>query len=208
MFIVGYSRSFIPPQILSRLGKAVFNKKACWLKFNVGSEAFEEYLLITNERVVKLECIKGQQSLCQVDDMSRLSSVCNNLAERMKWSTSSSMELPALMLSRCQFERVLRHLDELNMEEVMAELLKSCQDEAGVIALARCLKMKRVQGNITFLMANEEEWEEQSAQFIISHSMNWLIRSSTKDDEDWLIASLMSNDKLHELMMMWFRQSN
>ncbi|GGH18318.1 hypothetical protein [Paenibacillus segetis] len=207
MFIAEYSRSFIPPQIWSRLGKAVSNKKACWLKFSVGNEGFEEYLLITNERVVKLERIEGQQSLCQVDDMGRLSSMCSNLAKRMKWSTSSSMELPALTLSRSQFDRVLRHSDELNMEEIMMELLKSCPDEAGVIDLARCLKLKRVQGYFTFLMANGEEWEGQRAQFIICHSMNWLVRSSTKEDEDWLIASPMSKVKLQELMIMWLRQS-
>ena len=208
MLIVEHSPSIIPPQIRSRLGKTMYNKKACWLKFSVGSNDFEEYLLTTNDRIVKLERIEGQQSLCQVDDMGRLPSVCSNLVKRMKWSTSSSMELPALMLSRCQFERVLKHLDELNMEEIMAELLKSCQDEAGVIALARCLKLSRAQGNFTFLMANGEEWEEQSAQFIICHSMNWLIRSSTKDDEDWLIATPMPKIKIQEMMMMWFRQSN
>lgn len=93
---------------------------------------------------------------------------------------------------------------------MVAELMKSCQhevqDEAGIVALARCMKSKRAQGNITFYISNRDEWQGQSTQFMNDHSTNWLIRSSTHDDEDWLIAAPMPKEKFEEMLVQWFRQ--
>lgn len=209
MLIVECSPLITPPHILSRLADASRSKLACWVNYSIGRENFEEYLQITNGRVVKVERLQEQNLLCQVDDMGRLNSVCSSLAERMKWNSrsSGSGELPALMLSKRKFEQVLSHSDDLGMEEIMAELLGSYDDKAGVVALARCLKMKRCQGNITFYNAKKNKWEGQSAQFINDHYMSWLIRSSTKDDEDWLIATPMPKEKFQDMMITWFRQS-
>lgn len=209
MLIVECSPLITPPHILSRLADASQNKLACWVKYSIGRENFEEYLQITNERVVKVERLQEQNLLCHIDDMGRLNSLCSSLAERMKWNcrSSGSGELPALMLSKRKFERVLSHSDDLCMEEIMAELLNSGNDKAAVVALSRCLKKKRCQGNITFYNTKKNTWEGQSAQFINDHYMSWLIRSSTKDDEDWLIATPMPKEKFQDMMITWFRQS-
>lgn len=113
MLTVDCSPLITPPHILSRLAIAQHTNKVCWVKYSVGTENFEEYLQMSNDRIVKLERIEEKNSLCQVDDRGRLTTVCSSLAERMKWISRSHGELLALMLSRRQFERVLHRSDEL-----------------------------------------------------------------------------------------------
>ncbi|WP_410769144.1 hypothetical protein [Fontibacillus sp. BL9] len=196
----------ITQQMFSSLAAVLFSDKACWMKYKTGTQSFEEFLHITNERVVALERLQENSSLHRVDEIGCVSEACGMLAGKMKWNRRTPGELPALMLSRRQFAEIVARLDELEMEEILSELSKVSDDQEGIIALAKCLKTSVSQGDLRFFTRKGEQWESQSAQFINNHHMNWLIRSSSREDEDWLIATPTPNEKFQEMLQLWFRQ--
>ncbi|MUG45668.1 hypothetical protein [Paenibacillus woosongensis] len=196
----------VPMHVMSRLVAASLADKACWVKYRAGTETYEQFLHIADECVVKVERSKDNPALHQLDEISEVRNVCGSLAGKMMWNAHCPGELPALMLSRRQFAEVIRQLDDLDMEDVMVELLKITDDQEGVISLANCLKTHVAQGDIRFFAWNGDQWESQHAQFINNHSINWLFRSSTKADEDWLIATPTQKDQFQEMLLHWFRE--
>lgn len=196
----------VPVHVMSRLVAASLAEKACWVKYRTGTETYEQFLHIADEYVVKVERSKDNPALHQLDEISEVHHVCGSLAGKMMWNAHCPGELPALMLSRRQFEEIVRQLDYLDIEDVMVELLKISDDQEGVISLAKCLKTQVAQGDIRFFAWNGDQWESQHAQFMNNHSINWLFRSSTKVDEDWLIATPTQKDQFQEMLLHWFRE--
>ncbi|WP_055108359.1 hypothetical protein [Paenibacillus ihumii] len=199
-------RLTVPMQVMSRLAAASLAEKACWVKYRTGTETYEQFLHIANECVVKVERSKDCLALHQLDEISEVRSVCGSIVGEMMWNAQCPGELPALMLSRRQFEEIVRKLDYLDIEDVMVELLKITDDQEGVISLAKCLKTHVAQGDIRFFSWNGDGWESQHAQFMNNHTINWLFRSSTKAEEDWLIATPTQKDQFQEMLLHWFRK--
>lgn len=196
----------VPMPVMSPLVAASLAEKACWVKYRTGTETYEQFLHIADECVVKVERSKDNPALHQLDEISEVHHICGSLAGKMMWNAHCPGELPALMLSRRQFEEIVRQLDYLDIEEVMVELLKLTDDQEGVISLAKCLKTQVAQGDIRFFAWNGDQWESQHAQFMNNHSINWLFRSSTKVDEDWLIATPTQKDQFQDMLLHWFRE--
>ncbi|RCX17071.1 hypothetical protein DFP94_110133 [Fontibacillus phaseoli] len=196
----------ITQQMFSSLAAVLFSDKACWMKYQTGTQTFEEFLHITNERVVALERLPENSSLHRVDEIGCVSEACGMLAGKMKWNRRTPGELPALMLSRRQFAEIVAHLDKLELEEILSELSKVSDDQEGIIALAKCMKTSISHGDLQFFARKGERWESQRAQFINNHHMNWLIRASSREEEDWLIATPTPNEKFQEMLQLWFRQ--
>ncbi|MNJ66194.1 hypothetical protein D3C77_622520 [compost metagenome] len=84
--------------------------------------------------------------------------------------------------------------------------MKLTDDHEGVISLAKCMKTRVAQGDIRFYAWNGERWESQHASFINNDTINWLIRSSTKLDEDWLIATPTPKALFQEMLLQWFKE--
>lgn len=196
----------VPMPILSSLVAVSLAEKACWVKYRTGTETYEQFLHIADEYVVKVEKSKDNPTLHQLDEISEVHHVCGSLAGKMMWNAHCPGELPALMLSRRQFKEIVRQLDYLDIEDVMVELLKITDDQEGVISLAKCMKTNVAQGDIRFFAWNGDQWESQHAQFINNHSINWLLRSSTKVDEDWLIATPTQKNQFKEMLLHWFKE--
>lgn len=192
--------------VLSQISAASLAERACWVKYKTGSDTFEEYLHITDERIVKVERKEEDLAIHHVDDMNGVYRVCGALAGKMKWNDRVSCELPALMLSKRQFEDIVSQADALPMEQITTELAKITDDREGSTALAKCLKTCVAKGDIRFYVWNGHTWDTQNAQFINNDQMNWLIRYSTKDDEDWLIATPTPKQTFQDMLQMWFRQ--
>ncbi len=195
----------ISQEMFSSLAALLFSDKACWMKYKTGTQLFEQFLHITDERVVTLERLHDDPSLHRVDEIGGVSKACEVMAGKLKWNLHTPGELPALLLSRRQFEDIVQHLDELELDEILSELAKVSDDQEGIIALAKCMKSSVSQGDLRFYARQGESWERQSAQFINNHHMNWLIRSSSREDEDWLIATPTPSEKFQEMLQHWFQ---
>lgn len=196
----------IPQEMFSRLAALLFSDKACWMKYKTGTQINEEFLHITNERVVTLERMPEDPTLHRMDEIGEVNKACGVLAGKLKWNMHTPGELPALLLSRRQFEEIVKHLDELEMDDILAELSKVSDDQEGIIALAKCMKTSVSHGDLRFYARHGENWERQSAKFINNHHMNWLIRTSSREDEDWLIATPTPSEKFQEMLQHWFQQ--
>ncbi|AZK47686.1 hypothetical protein [Paenibacillus lentus] len=196
----------VPMNVMSSLVAVSLAEKACWVKYRTGTETYEQFLHIADEYVVKVEKSKDNPTLHQLDEISEVHHVCGSLAGKMMWNAHCPGELPALMLSRKQFEEIVRQLDYLDIEDVMVELMKFTDDQEGVISLAKCMKTNVAQGDIRFFSWNGDQWESQHAQFINNDSINWLLRSSTKVDEDWLIATPTQKHQFKEMLLHWFKE--
>lgn len=193
-------------EVFSSLSAVLFANKACVMRYKAGAQTFEECMHITDERVVTMERLHQDSSLHRVDEIPCVRQACGMLAGKMKWNCHTPSELPALMLSRRRFNEIIDRLDELDIAEIMSELSKVSDDYEGLIALAKCMKTSVAQGDLRLYVRNGEDWESQSARFINNHHMNWLIRASTSEDEDWLIATPTPNEKFQEMLQSWIQQ--
>ena len=146
-----------------------------------------------------------RQYLCATDTKKIELTECEAFAEKMYWSHCSIGDIPALTFSKHKFDEILRCFDELHSEDIIRALLQTCQDEAGVISLVRCMKNAKSKGTIFMCAAQKNSWKQQQFSFICSQSMNWIIRSSSVADEDWLIASPMSRQTFVEMLLLWYQ---
>ncbi|MEF2966075.1 hypothetical protein V3851_09545 [Paenibacillus sp. M1] len=190
----------------SGLAPLLFADKACWMKYKTGTGIYEESLLVTDEKVMAMELWQGEPALHRVDEIGGVKEACGILADKLKWNRRTPEEIPALLLSKRQFEDIHSRADELDMEEIMEELSKISDDQEGIIALAKCMKTSVSQGDLRLFARHGMKWECQSAQFMNNHHLNWLIRASSREDEDWLIATPTPQEKFHEMLQHWFQQ--
>lgn len=196
----------LPLHVMNDLTAASHAGKACRLIYSTGKRTYMEYLHITGEQVIKVERLHGGTPGFLMDRTAGGRQICGALAGKMKWNTRTPAEMPALMMSRKQFEAAVCQADELNMDRMMALLVEMTDDEEGGIALAKCIKTCLSQGDIRFYAKHGDTWDMQNMQFINNDHMNWLIRCSTKDDEDWMIATPTPRQNFQEMLLLWLRQ--
>ncbi|WMT39081.1 hypothetical protein RE628_16370 [Paenibacillus sp. D2_2] len=197
----------ISAQLLITLCHIFLAKKAYLHQYILNGREYEEFLYIHEEKVIRIECLKsdeGQYRLTylNIDD--------NELVQSFgctEQKLQNPGELPALMLSRSQFEEMISRSSELSTEELIQQLSNTTDDQEAVIALARCIKSNTSKGLLRFYIWNHNTWEVQCVQYMCNHHVNWLIRSSANHDEDWMIATPTSMEKIQEMIKDWLTES-
>ncbi|AWB44412.1 hypothetical protein DCC85_09350 [Paenibacillus sp. CAA11] len=197
----------MPAHVFSRVAIAGLAERACWVRYKNEAEEFKGYVHITDERVVESSKESETSTTYRLRELGNVQEACASLVERMKWRDESPADLPALLLSKKQL-RELYQLPELQLEQVSSELAKSTGDVEGSWALAKCLCQRKAEGELQLSVWDGEQWETQGAAFIVGETMNWLLRMSMKDEEDWLIATPATRQQLHDMLLVWFEHQS
>lgn len=199
-------RLSLPLHVMDDLTAAAAADKACRLTYACGKRSYEEYLHISGDQVIRLERFTGDADGFIIERTIGGKQLSGSLAGRMKWNSRTPGELPALMMSKKQFDAAMSQAGELDSNRLAALLAEMTGDEEGSIALAKCMKAPLAHGEIRFYANRGECWEMQQMQFMNNSHMNWLIRFSAKDDEDWMIATPTPRQQFQEILLKWFRQ--
>lgn len=163
-----------------------FEGKICEACYELKGSEFRQYLYASKKNRIELE-------------------ECEDFADIMLWSNCTIGDIPALTFSKHKFDEILCSFDEMHSEDIIETLLESCQDEASVISLVRCMKNATSIGTIFMCAWQSNSCDQQQFSFICSQSMNWMIRSSTVAEEDWLIASPMSRQTFVDMLLLWYQ---
>ncbi|MBE9913131.1 hypothetical protein G8C92_03640 [Paenibacillus donghaensis] len=196
----------MPPKVFSRVAIASLAERSCWIRYRRNDEIFEGYLHATNERVVQV-CKSDKDFQYDLDELGTVEEACSRLAEDMDLKEYVTVDTPALLLSKRKFGELYSLASELSLEELGDELAAATNDLEGSIALARCLKFRTVEGELHLSTWTGSGWETQSAAFVVSDSMNWLVRMSISGDQDWLTASPASKQQFQDMLLLWLKQS-
>ncbi|MBM6997185.1 hypothetical protein IM700_016115 [Paenibacillus sp. DXFW5] len=200
-------RLSLPQHVLDDLVVASASGKACRLTYTCGKRSYEEYLHIAGDQVIRLERLVEEACGLSIERTNGGKPLSGALAGRMKWNSRTPGELPALMMSKKQFDTVKNQTGELDRNQLAALLADMTGDVEGSIALAKCIKTPLAQGEIRFYAYSGECWELQQMQFMNNTHMNWLIRYSAKDEEDWMIATPTPRQQFQEILLKWFHQA-
>lgn len=195
----------MPPHIFSRVAIAGLAKRACWVRYSYGENAYEGYFHITDEKVVEVVKMEGS-STYRLEELGSVEEACEWLVERMMWTSNGPAEIPALTLSRKQFNELYQGRLELDLSHINKLLVRTSDDVEGALELAKCLKSCTAEGEFQLSVWDGQEWETQGAAYIVSEAMNWLIRKSRKQDEDWLIAILTTREQFQDMLLLWLKQ--
>ncbi|MBW4841182.1 MAG: hypothetical protein KZY74_17460 [Paenibacillaceae bacterium] len=199
-------RLSLPQHVLDDLIVASAASKACQLTYTCGRRSFEEYLHIAGDRVIRLVRWAGEADGFTIERTNGGKPLSGALAGRMRWNSRTPGELPALMMSKKQFDMVMSQTREMDLHRLAALLAEMTGDVEGSIALAKCMKTPLAQGEIRFYANRGDGWEIQQMQFMNNTHMNWLIRFSAKDDEDWMIVTPTPRQQFQEILLKWFQQ--
>jgi hypothetical protein len=194
------------PDVFARVAIAGFAERACWVRYEHQEEAFEGYLHITNEKVVEVAREAERNAIFTLKELGDVGEASGQLVERMKWRVESPSDLPALLLSRRKFNELYENSSAMDLEELSNELSQSTGDIEASWALAKCLKDRVCEGELQLSIWNDEGWESQGAAFIVGQSMNWLIRMSVRDEEDWLVATPATKKQFQDMLLLWLEQ--
>lgn len=193
-------------QVFSQVAIAGLAERACWVRYTNEDDSFEGYLHVTDEKVVEVRKISESSREYQLVEIGNVRQASDSLVNRMKWNTESPENMPALLLSRRQFNELYENSEHLSVEDISTELAESTDDHEGALALAKCLKTRVSDGELQLSVWSGNDWETQGAAFVVNETMNWLIRMSTKDDEDWLIATPTTREQFQNMLLMWFER--
>lgn len=200
------ARISLPQHVLDDLTAASAAVKACWLTYTCGKQTSEEYLHITGNQIIRFRRLPGKINRLFVERITEGKQLSVLLAGRMKWNSRTPGELPALMMSRKQFDAALSQARELELNRLATLLADMTNDEEGSIALAKCMKSPLAHGDIRFYANCGGRWEIQQMQFMNNPQLNWLIRCSAKDEEDWMIATPTPRQQFQKILLKWFRK--
>lgn len=197
----------LPLHVSTCLTAAFLAGKACWLNFRAGTKKYEQYLYLAGKQMVKVERLHEESPRLLLESAGGMQQWCEDLTLKMRWnSRTPRVELPALMMSRRRFEELAGQMDKLDLEKLTGALTALTNDEEGSIALARCLKAPLAQGEMRFYAKAGDAWELQTVHFLNNEHINWLIRFSANEEEDWLIATPTPRHQFQDMLHMWFRQ--
>lgn len=180
--------------------------KSCWFNYHTDLHHYEEFLHVSGEQLVIVKSLNGAPPDRMTSRIDMVQQICKSLAGRMKLNTRTPGGLPALMMSRNQFQHILRQSEYMDLEQLTTSLSEMTDDVESTIALARCIKKPMAHGEIRLFTRTKGGWDVQNAQFMNNVHMNWLIRFSTKTDEDWLIATPTPKAKFLEMLQLWLMQ--
>ncbi|HEY2491439.1 MAG TPA: hypothetical protein VGI33_00660 [Paenibacillus sp.] len=197
----------MPPAVFSRVAIAGLSECACWLKYSHHGETFEGYLHVTNERVVQVCKCEPNSSYYRLDELGTVDEVCGKLVEELGFKEGFPTEVPALFFSQHKFDELYENSLSLDLETLCDQLAEATDDVEGAIALAKCLQFRSHEGEMHLSVWDGQEWETQSAAFLVNDSMNWLIRKSMSGDQDWIIASPTSKNQFQDMLLGWLKQS-
>lgn len=197
----------MPPVVFSRVAIAGLSERACWLKYSHHGKTFEGYLHVTNERVVQVCKCETNSSCYRLDELGTVDEVCSKLVEELDFKEGFPTEVPALFFSQHKFNELYENSLSLDLETLCDQLDEATDDAEGSIALAKCLRFRTLEGEMHLSLWNGQEWETQSAAFLVNDSMNWLIRKSMAGDQDWIIASPTSKNQFQDMLLSWLKQS-
>ncbi|WP_138493878.1 hypothetical protein [Paenibacillus pinistramenti] len=193
-------------EVFARVAIAGFAERACWIRYEHDEETFEGYLHVTNEKVIEVARGGENGDIYRLRELGNVEQTSISLVDRMKWRTDSLSDLPALLLSRRKFNELYKQSGAMDLEQLSNELFKSTGDIEASWALAKSLKNKISEGELQLSIWNEEGWESQGAAFIVGPSMNWLIRMSLRDEEDWLVATPATRRQLQDMLLLWLEE--
>ncbi|MCM3699025.1 hypothetical protein [Paenibacillus macerans] len=197
----------LPLHVSTCLTAAFLAGKGCWLNFRAGTKAYEQYLYMAGKQMVKVERLHEESPRLLLESSGGMQQWCEDLTLKMKWNSHTPhVELPALMMSRSRFGEIISQMEKLDLEKLTRTLTALTNDEEGSIALARCLKAPAAQGELRFYVKSGGSWDLQTVHFLNNDHINWLIRFSTKPEEDWLIATPTPRSQFQDMLHMWFRQ--
>ncbi|WP_440118923.1 hypothetical protein [Paenibacillus sp. QZ-Y1] len=194
------------PTVFSRVAIAGLSDRACWIRYTYSGKSYESYVHCTDERVVEVCRVADEPDSFRLCDLGNVREAIDVLIQRMKWSSHSPVEKPALMCSKKKFYDVMNDVKNKVVETVADELGQETSDPDGSLALARCLVNKESEGELRLLVWNGEGWNSQSAAFAASPVSNWLFRMSTAASDDWLVAALTTREQFHEMLLNWLKQ--
>ncbi|WP_018752458.1 hypothetical protein [Paenibacillus sanguinis] len=196
----------LPPGMMKDVSAVLRAVKGCRLTYHSGQQSYDEYCHFAGDYVMRLECLSRNHSGKYNLERGGTGQICAKLADKMKWSTRISGQLPALLMSRKQYEAVLRDAPELELNALTDRLARITDDAEGSIALARSIWMRIAYGDIQCFTLHQEGWERQHIQFMNSEYTSWLIRSSTNHEEDWMIATPTPSQAFQEMLQQWLYQ--
>ncbi|MFD1177305.1 hypothetical protein ACFQ3W_13490 [Paenibacillus puldeungensis] len=180
--------------------------KACWLNYYTNAQTYEECFHVSGEQLVIVKSLNGASPDRMTIGINMVQQICKSLAGRMKLNARTPEGLPALMMSKNQFQHIVRQSEYMDLEQLTTSLSEMTDDVESTIALARCLKKPMAHGEIRLFTRTKGGWDVQNAQFMNNDHMNWLIRFSAKTDEDWLIATPTPKAKFLEMLQLWLMQ--
>ncbi|MGF7050471.1 hypothetical protein J2T13_005020 [Paenibacillus sp. DS2015] len=195
------------PVVFSRVAIAGLSERSCWLKYSHHGETFEGYLHVTNERVVQVCKCEPNSSCYRLDELGTVDDVCNQLVDELGFKEGFPTEVPALFFSQHKFNELYENALSVDLETLCDQLAEATDDVEGSIALAKCLQFRSLEGEMNLSVWDGQKWETQSAAFLANDSMNWLIRKSMEQDQDWIIASPMSKKQFQDMLLGWLKQS-
>ncbi|USB31987.1 hypothetical protein [Paenibacillus sp. YPG26] len=190
-------------QVFSQVAIAGLAERACWVRYTTKEESFEGYLHVTDEKVVEVRKLSDSSSEYQLLEIGNVRQASEVMVNRMSWNSKSVDNMPAMLLSRTQFNELYENSGHMSEDEIITELADSTDDHEGAVALARCIKTRTSDGELQLSVWSGTDWETQGAAFVVNESMNWLIRMSTKDEEDWLIATPTTREQFHTMLQLW-----
>lgn len=193
----------ISVSLLSVISHMLLANKAYMLQYTVDGREYEELQYISETRIIRMECLGKEEGQYRVTDLNIDEGERIYSFEGTEQKLKNPGELPALLLSRSQFAEIVSQAQQLEIEELMLQLSNTTDDQESVIALARCIKSNTSSGSLRFYSWDEHDWEVQSVKFINNYHMNWLLRTSVKEDEDWMIATPTSMENIQEMIRDW-----
>ncbi|UHA75767.1 hypothetical protein KIK04_01325 [Paenibacillus sp. 481] len=192
---------------------------ACWVRYSHDMENFEGYVHVTQEQVVERIRLSASSEDIRLSMLGDTHRAWPAIVERMNWldtaieteaeesSVETAHSLPSVMLSKKLFHTFYEQVDNFTIDQLADVMNMAPEQEEGARAFATSMKQRTSEGEMMLFVWTERGWDVQGFAFLIGGSYNWLIRRSSRQNEDWLTATPTTKSQFIEMLIAWERHS-
>lgn len=179
------------------------SKRICRMKFNEREYAQDVCLQVHKDKILMTGLTEEDDFAYGLKEPAEMKRACYYLFNCFECAQPGNQSAPAVFLSRRSYEEIHEKAGTWNLCVLAASLEAETGDPDSSVELAKVLKNRTASGELRLCARNDEGWTLQQISYIEASSGGWLLRSSSEQENGYIIAFPLTRAELCHAFGEW-----
>lgn len=179
------------------------SKRICRMKFNEREYAQDVCLQVHKDKILLTGLTEEDDFRYELKEPAEMKRACYYLFNCFERAQPRKPSAPAVFLSRRSYEEIHEKAGTWTLCVLAASLEAETGDPDSSAELAKVLKNRTASGELRLCARNGEGWTLQEISYIEASSGGWLMRSSSEQEDGYIIAFPLTRAELCQAFGEW-----
>ncbi|MEK4042333.1 hypothetical protein NSU18_01625 [Paenibacillus sp. FSL H8-0048] len=179
------------------------SKRICRMKFNEREYMQDVCLQVHKDKILLTGLTEADDFAYKLEEPAEVKRACYYLFNCFECEQPRNQSSPALFLSRRSYEAIHEKAGTWTLCVLAASLEAETGDPDSSAELAKVLKNQTASGELRLCARNGEGWSLQKISYIEASSGGWLLRTSSEQEDGYIIAFPLTRAELCHAFEEW-----